>query len=168
MEERMKKIFARLALVAFFSGIMAVGLVVGGATSEIKAGPTDGVTGCWRTVSDKEGEKGKIKSTVCIWAHNQKLYGKIKVLNPPDPNKECTKCAKIKDKKTGAMVFPKTEGLLIIWGLKKGDDAWEDGSILDPESGKVYGCKIWTEGGKLQVRGYMGISALGRSQTWIK
>ena len=44
------------------------------------------------------------------------------------------------------------------------DDEWEDGSILDPDNGKTYDCKIWREGDKLQVRGY--IAFFFRTQTW--
>ncbi|HYS86791.1 MAG TPA: DUF2147 domain-containing protein [Bradyrhizobium sp.] len=42
------------------------------------------------------------------------------------------------------------------------------GKILDPDNGKVYSSKIWlTDGGKkLNVRGYIGVSLLGRSQIW--
>ena len=44
---------------------------------------------------------------------------------------------------------------------------WDDGEILDPASGKVYDCKMWIEGGKLQLRGFIGWSVIGRSQTWL-
>lgn len=160
----MKKLVTKLTLIAFFAGIIGVGLYVTGSNSEITAGPTDGVTGMWRTVD----ENGKIKSKVAIWSYKGVLYGRIKQLVPPNPNKRCTKCRKVKNKKTGKLEHPKIEGLLIIWGLKKGSDAWDGGRILDPNNGKTYSCKVWTEGGKLQVRGYLGISLAGRSQTWIR
>lgn len=154
----MKKILAKLTLIAFFAGIFSIGLYVAGSESQITAGPTDGVTGCWRTIDDKTG---KIKSKVCIWTYKGVLYGKIKQLYPADPDKKCTACG-------GNYKNKPIEGMMIMWGLKKGSDAWEGGKILDPASGKVYGCKLWVEGGKLKVRGYLGISALGRSQTWVR
>jgi uncharacterized protein (DUF2147 family) len=48
---------------------------------------------------------------------------------------------------------------------------WEEktlaeGTILDPESGKIYQCKIWLEGEDLKVRGYWG--PFFRTQTWKK
>ena len=60
-------------------------------------------------------------------------------------------------------------GMDIIWGMTKRDSGWwEGGRILDPANGKVYGCKlrVTSGGSKLEVRGFLGISLLGRTQTW--
>ncbi len=62
-------------------------------------------------------------------------------------------------------------GMTILWGLtKQGDDNYQGGEILDPETGKIYRVKIRLEEGgkKLDVRGIIGFSLLGRSQTWIR
>jgi uncharacterized protein (DUF2147 family) len=46
---------------------------------------------------------------------------------------------------------------------------WVDGEIYDPVHGKTYKCKMWFENeNTLRVRGYIGISALGRTMTWKK
>lgn len=46
-------------------------------------------------------------------------------------------------------------------------DTWEKGSIYDPESGKTYSCKITRQrDGSLKVRGFIGISLIGRTTTW--
>lgn len=48
-----------------------------------------------------------------------------------------------------------------------GDNLWEKGTIYDPESGKTYSCKITrTKEGKLKVRGFIGISLIGRNSIW--
>jgi len=53
--------------------------------------------------------------------------------------------------------------------LKPYDDYWSYGQILDPENGKTYKCNVSLNGkNKLDVRGYIGFAALGRTQTWIK
>ena len=58
-------------------------------------------------------------------------------------------------------------GLEIMWDLKPYKDYWSYGEILDPENGKTYKCSIWLEDNDLlKVRGYIGFSALGRTQTW--
>lgn len=50
-----------------------------------------------------------------------------------------------------------------------GKDTWTDGTIYDPKSGKTYDCKITlTESGDLNVRGYVGISLLGRTETFTR
>ena len=54
-------------------------------------------------------------------------------------------------------------------GRHKDDDVWDGGKILDPKTGKVYKVKLsmLKDGGqKLNVRGYIGFSCIGRSQVW--
>lgn len=57
-------------------------------------------------------------------------------------------------------------GLDIIRGMRAHGDTWSGGTILDPESGKVYDCKLWVEDGQLKVRGY--IAFFYRTQTWVR
>lgn len=48
-----------------------------------------------------------------------------------------------------------------------GNDVWEKGTIYDPESGKTYSCKITLmSDGRLKVRGFIGVSAIGRTSFW--
>jgi uncharacterized protein (DUF2147 family) len=54
----------------------------------------------------------------------------------------------------------------IIRDLEQDGDEWEDGTIIDPDNGKVYDCKLWVEDGELQVRGY--IAFFFRTQVWLK
>jgi uncharacterized protein (DUF2147 family) len=59
----------------------------------------------------------------------------------------------------------------VISGLKTEDQInYTNGKIIDPVSGKFYRLKgkISTNGKKLFLRGYMGVSAVGRSQTWLR
>jgi hypothetical protein len=62
-------------------------------------------------------------------------------------------------------------GMTIMWGVKKdGDNEWSGGQILDPGKGKTYKVKLSLkdDGQKLDVRGYIGMPMLGRTQTWIR
>ncbi len=60
-------------------------------------------------------------------------------------------------------------GLVILWGfMKDGETGYEDGEIYDPKNGKTYSCKMTLQGNELHVRGYIGISLLGRTATWTK
>ncbi len=62
-------------------------------------------------------------------------------------------------------------GLVILKNLEyDGDYEWEDGEIYDPNNGKSYSCEVSLEdnGDKLKVRGYIGISLIGRTQIWTK
>jgi Uncharacterized protein conserved in bacteria (DUF2147)/Protein of unknown function (DUF1214) len=57
-------------------------------------------------------------------------------------------------------------GLIVIRDLGPSGDRWKDGSILDPDDGKVYKTELWVEEGKRKVRGYVGL--FYRTQTWLK
>jgi uncharacterized protein (DUF2147 family) len=61
-------------------------------------------------------------------------------------------------------------GLEIIRNMSRRDEEYAGGEILDPDSGWVYRCKFHLEDGgqKLLVRGYLGISLFGRTQTWTR
>lgn len=118
------------------------------------------VLGKWKTIDDTTGQP---KSIIEIYEKEGKICGKvIEILNPAKRNGKCTKCGKeYKDKPI--------LGLVIITGLEKDDDEFNGGRILDPESGNLYKCIIKLNGkDKLEVRGYMGFSLIGRSQTWLR
>lgn len=59
-------------------------------------------------------------------------------------------------------------GIVNLSGLKYENGTYVDGTIYDPPSGKTYDCKAWIENGKLQLRGFIGISLIGRTATWHK
>jgi uncharacterized protein (DUF2147 family) len=60
--------------------------------------------------------------------------------------------------------------MVIMDGLKASGDAYDGGHILDPDNGKTYQCKIKLDatGNKLEVRGFIGVSLIGRSQIWVR
>lgn len=52
---------------------------------------------------------------------------------------------------------------------KNSSATWENGSIYDPKNGKTYSCKMWLNvNGSLSIRGFIGISLLGRTTTWTQ
>jgi uncharacterized protein (DUF2147 family) len=61
-------------------------------------------------------------------------------------------------------------GQLILKDMAfEGKGHWTGGTIYDPDSGKTYKCNLeLLAGGSLKVRGYIGFSLLGRSQTWTR
>ena len=95
--------------------------------------------------------------------HNGELTGKVeKVLKGgvEDSSGKCPKCeGENKDKPV--------VGMTVVWGMhKESDGRWSGGKILDPDTGKIYACKIaLAEGGKkLSVRG--SIAFFGKTQMW--
>lgn len=129
------------------------------ATTAVKA---QTCIGTWITIDDETGKK---KSKVELYKKDGILYGKIVYLYPREgreENPKCTKCSG--DRKNQPLV-----GLQIVRGMKWDGEEWEDGTIVDPENGKVYTCTIWLDKSnpdKLNVRGYVG--PFFRTQTWVR
>jgi len=123
----------------------------------------DSPVGTWQTI---DAHTGQPKALVQIAQDGSgSLNGKvIKGLGANDqPDRRCTACT---DARKDQLIL----GMTIISDMKKDGDAWDHGQILDPENGKLYKCKMHLEdgGNKLVVRGYIGVSLLGRSQTWVR
>ena len=62
-------------------------------------------------------------------------------------------------------------GINILEGFSYDEDLeWEDGEIYDPDNGKTYSCvmNLIPEKNILEVRGYIGISLIGRTEEWIR
>jgi uncharacterized protein (DUF2147 family) len=60
-------------------------------------------------------------------------------------------------------------GMQIGYGFHLDDAAHADGGRLyDPKSGKTYHGTMSADGDKLNLRGYVGIRAFGRSETWTR
>jgi len=119
--------------------------------------------GKWKSIDD---ETKKAKSIIQISESSGVLSGNIvKLFREADEvqNPLCDKCE-------GSRKDQPIQGMNILWDLKARSDDWGDGHILDPKNGKVYKVKIKVveDGKKLQVRGFLGISLLGRTQIWEK
>lgn len=144
------------------AGVLAITLAAIFASSAARADNTSPV-GVWKNIDDVSG---KPRALIRITETNGTLQGTvIKVFPGPDEdqNPKCEKC-------DGALKNAPIVGLPILSGLKKDGDEYTGGEILDPENGEVYSSNLHLidGGGKLSVRGYIGVSLLGRSQTWIR
>jgi uncharacterized protein (DUF2147 family) len=50
-----------------------------------------------------------------------------------------------------------------------GSGHWSGGTIYDPDSGRTYSCRFeLLEQDRLKVRGFLGLSLLGRTQVWTR
>ncbi|MEP5253833.1 MULTISPECIES: DUF2147 domain-containing protein [Winogradskyella] len=115
------------------------------------------ILGKWKTIDDNTGEA---KSLVEIYEKNGEVYGKIvSVFNPAKKSAKCNDCE-------GKQKDQPLEGLVFIEGLTKNDDVYDGGTILNPEDGKVFRCRLKLEDDKdtLQVRGYLAF--FYRTQYW--
>ena len=124
------------------------------------------LTGTWQQIDDKTGSP---KALIEIRQDSNGTYaGKIVKVTPRPgytPQKTCNKCP-----------APYTNqpilGMDVLTGLKQVGDSvnYEKGRVIDPLTGKIYDAKVRlsSNGKRLTLRGYVGVSALGRSQTWIR
>lgn len=150
-------ISAALALSAVLALPMSAAHAQTASASTLATSPV----GVWKTIDD---ETGQAKSLIRIVETNGVLSGKIeKLLTPGKENSKCDKCE-------GELKDQPVLGMEILKGLRKGDDVWEGGTILDPNNGKTYRSQLRVvDGGKkIEVRGYVGIPLLGRSQSWLR
>ncbi len=140
----MKKTMFALIMVAFCATITAT--LLGAYTA-------DSATGTWLV------PKGDAKVT--IYKCGDKYCGKVSWLKTPedldvknpDPDKRKNKIL----------------GMNMLWGFSFKDNEWVGGQIYDPDSGDTYKCKMWLKSDeKLNVRGYVGIPAFGRSEVWTR
>ena len=118
--------------------------------------------GLWKTIDD---DTGKPKALIRITENNGELRGKIEklFLDIGEKNPKCDKCE-------GAQKDQPIIGMTILSGMKQEGTEYGDGQILDPANGKVYKSKmsLADNGKKLNVRGYIGMPMLGRTQTWLR
>ncbi len=122
-------------------------------TVSVYASSAEDALGLWWTAS----KDAKIE----IYKKEDKFYGKIVWtndpdeldINNPDPEKRSNKLW----------------GLDIISNFSWDGDEWVDGEIYDPSSGETYSCIMWMKGKNvLYVKGYIGISILGRKERWTR
>lgn len=120
------------------------------------------VLGKWKTIDDVTG---KPKSIVEIYEYQGKTYGRVvKLFREPSEDQDpvCDKCTDYRKDK-------KIMGMNVITGLTKSGSEWSGGEIMDPKTGKIYKCYITLESNdKLKVRGYIGVSLVGRTQYWYR
>lgn len=135
-------------------------LVLGAVSiSSYAKDPLDGTL--WRTIDDKTG---KPRAAVQFTETNGTLSATVKALLDKNARTHCEDC-------TGSLKGASVVGLKIVNNLKpvQGEpNSYDSGTILDPYNGKTYRLKgtLSADAKTLNLRGFIGISLLGRNQTW--
>ncbi len=143
----------RFALVAFLCAIM-----LGSATSAFAE--KDKLEGLWYN-------QEKTAKVQIYRATDNKFWGKIVWLK--EPNKDGKPRTDDKNTKENLRKRPLMNLPLLSHFVKKDDDTYDDGEIYDPKNGKTYSCTITYRSDKeLGIRGYIGISLIGRTTTWTR
>lgn len=124
------------------------------------AGPDpDDIVGTWLNASGK----GQIQ----IYKQGQKFYGKLVWLKEPNDEHGNPK-VDIKNPNKDLRSNP-VVGTVIVRDLVYKNDEWGNGRVYDPQNGKEYKCFITLKNhNTLNIRGYIGISMMGRTETWTR
>ncbi|MDP4301048.1 DUF2147 domain-containing protein [Leptothrix discophora] len=118
--------------------------------------------GLWRTIDDDGRTE---KSLVRISDSGGTFSGKVeKVADPARQDARCDACS---DARKGQPVL----GMTILQGVKASTSEaglWDGGEILDPNNGKTYKVrmKLVNDGKTMELRAYIGLPLIGRTQTW--
>jgi uncharacterized protein (DUF2147 family) len=105
---------------------------------------------------------GKPLGLIRIFEVGGLYYGRIEPSSPADDRSAvCTRCT---DERHNQPII----GLVLMRHLRLEKGRYIGGDILDPDTGRIYACTLWlTDGGRqLTMRGFVGFSLLGQSQTW--
>ena len=129
----------------------------------LSAQSVDPALGVWKTIDEKTNQPS---SLIRLEEKNGELIGAVLELIPTPGEPLITHCRLCKGERKDKPIV----GMVIMNGLKKEKAGyWSGGEILDPEEGDIYKVKIATDDGKtLKVRGYIGISLIGRTQVWVR
>jgi uncharacterized protein (DUF2147 family) len=135
---------------------------VAGETNE-----ADAIIGVWNT----SGDRGKMEVFKVKNEYRAKIVSLGEPNYPEDDEKGMGGQPRVdRENPDPKLRDRKIEGLEIMTGLTyKGDSKWEGGRIYDPESGNTYRCKMTlVSTNRLQLRGFIGFSLLGRNETWTR
>ncbi len=148
----MKKIIGIVGALALIIGLTSFTI------ASNKAASGDDLIGLWQPSNGK--------ARVKIEKIGKKYYGKIVWLKEPiDP---ITKKPKVdKNNPDEKLKNVPLRGYRLLKDFVYSDkNEWSDGTIYDPESGSTYSCVINKDGDVLNIRGYVGVKALGRTDVW--
>lgn len=144
---------------ALTGAVAAAGMAILIAGAAVAQEPSP--TGVWRSIDDKTKKE---RSIIRVTEVNGELEGVVeKIFDQPgdDPAHLCKEC---KGERKDKPII----GMTILWGLKKDGASWTGGEILDPKNGRIYRAKVTpsADGKTLDVRGYIGMALIGRTQVW--
>ena len=148
----------RLKAFCVFALVLMALLFVAAAGAQQLTPKLQSAIGHWQAYSD-----GKPGGQVETYLQNGQLFGRVTHVRPGrTPQDMCDKCS-------GEYKNQLILGMVLLRNFHPDGEDWVGGTVVDPENGKVYKGKIWTVGkDSLHLRGFIGISLLGRTESWVR
>ena len=115
--------------------------------------------GKWQVIDSDLKPGGQVET----YLENGKLFGRVTQVRPGRTDKDvCNKCS-------GQLKNQLILDMVILRNFHPQGDDWVEGTAVDPENGKEYKGKVWAVGNdQLNMRGFIGFSLLGRTETWVR
>ncbi len=128
-------------------------------TITASAQKADAILGSWVNPSGEDH--------ILIYKKGDKFFGRLDWIKYP--NDEQGKPKTDKNNPDPAQRSRPDLGLELLKNFTfDGENQYIDGTIYDPQNGKTYSCKMTLNGNTLKIRGYIGISLFGRTETWTR
>jgi uncharacterized protein (DUF2147 family) len=131
----------------------------------------DAIVGLWLTAPDEEDGQARVEVFKDGDSYNGKIVWLEKPVYPPDDDGGMPGQEKVDRENPDAELRNRPiQGLQIMFDFQyAGKNKWKKGTIYAPDEGKTYKCKATlTDDGSLKVRGFIGISMLGRTERWTR
>jgi uncharacterized protein (DUF2147 family) len=143
-------------------GIIGAGLWTAAAVTLLTAqGQEPTAAGLWEKVDASGRPEAWFRISECGGVYEGQI---VKIFPKPGEDPSQWRCTKCKGEQKDAPVL----GVTFIRGMQRRGLAYENGTLLDPRDGSIYSgrMELSSDGNQLTVRGYLGISLFGKSETW--
>ena len=128
------------------------------ASMTVFAQKGDAILGKWLNPSGED--------QIWIFKKGDKYFGKLGWIKVPDRNGK----PKMDENNPDPKMRTRPDlNLELLQDFTFNGENWDDGTIYDPKTGKTYSCKMTLkDNNTLKIRGYIGISLLGRTEVWTR
>lgn len=134
------------------------------------AGDGEQLIGLWATGPDDDPDLAHVEIVKDGTTYAGKIVWLAEPVYPADDDQGMAGEPKVdRENSDAGLASRPIFGLPLVEGFSyTGKNKWKGGTIYDPNNGKTYSCKLKLDGDRLKVRGYIGVSLIGRTTNWTR